>query len=618
MKGKVRKKCSTAYKANVKRNYLSHTLTANTTLPMNHIAHTLLLLLTCSLCYAKQKEPLFPTPFENSGGKASATYAEMISYYEILDAHYPEIKMEQCGRADGGYPLHVVYYSADQNFNARKWQTEQKIIILINNAIHAGEPDGVDASMMLLRDVATGVTKVPNNVVLAIIPAFNVGGVLNRGKYSRANQNGPIAYGFRGNAQNLDLNRDFMKCDAIETRSLQRLFQKLDADIFIDNHVSDGADYQHVMTLLPTQHDKLGGQCGQYMYTQLTPKIYSEMKKVGYDLVPYVNNFDNTPEKGWTAFNEPPRFASGYAALFQCLAYVVETHMLKPYKQRVMATKAIMEQIINIAGREQATIKKVRADDRAQLTKQEKFALEWKTDSSQYDEVTYKGYSSAYKKSDVSGLPRLFYDRNKPFSRKVPYYDHFKETLQVTAPEAYIVPRGWNSVIQRLEQNKVKLDRFETDTTLLVTAYHLDNYETVSRPYEKHYLHKNIKVTGTATAIRFKKGDVLISVNQRAKRYLIEALEPTAPDGFFAWNYFDGILSQKEYFGDYAFEDLAKEIVDNDPTLKKDLRNKQQTDTAFAKNGAAQLDFIYRRSAYMEPGYLRYPVFRLEALPTTK
>ncbi|PQJ10933.1 hypothetical protein CJD36_013260 [Flavipsychrobacter stenotrophus] len=575
------------------------------------ISFVLVALLLSSQVFAKQNRIVLKTPFEESDGKESATWSEAIDFYKKLDACSEQISMEIAGKTDGGYPLHVVYYAVDGDFNKAHWHRDGKVIILINNGIHAGEPDGVDASMMMMRDVANGYF-IPGNVILAVIPVYNVGGFLNRGSYSRASQNGPASYGFRGNAQNLDLNRDFIKCDAAETRSLEKLFTLLDPDIFIDNHVSDGADYQHVMTLLPTQHDKLGGKTGEFMYKTFTPLIYKDMKTAGYDLVPYVNDFDNTPMNGWREFIEPPRFASGYAALFQTIAYVPETHMLKPFKERVLATYDLMRRMSWEAGENASKIKAVRAADRTELAVQKEFPLDWKVDTSRSDKVTFKGYMAGHKTSEVSGQPRLYYDRNKPFTKQVPFYDHFIASKTVTAPKAYIIPRAWTPVISRLKRNGVEMSKLLSDTTITVTAYHIDNYETGPKPYEKHYLHKNIQVTPSTVKMKLSKGDYLIKLNQPAKRYIIETLEPSAPDGFFAWNFFDGILQQKEYFSDYVFEDRAAEMLKEDANLKRLLDEKRLQDTAFAKNGAAQLDFVYRHSQYMEPGYMRYPVYRIE------
>lgn len=557
-------------------------------------------------------DTLLLTPFERSQGKETATYAELTEFYKRLGGMFGTISIGEMGPADNGYPLRYVAYTNDGKFEKEDIKSSGKLVILINNAIHPGEPDGVDACMMLLRDAAKGKIKVPDNVLLLVVPVFNIGGMLNRNSNSRANQLGPESYGFRGNARNLDLNRDFIKCDAAETMGLEDLFTRMNPDIFLDNHVSDGADYQHVMTLLATQHDKLGGETGAFMYQTMTPLIYKDMKQRGYDLVPYVNDFSNTPDKGWHEFHESPRFSSGYAALFQTIAYVPEAHMLKPFNERVKATYALMLSIIKTGSENIATIKTVRANDRKNLLTKKEFALDWRVDTLQCDTVTFMGYESGYKTSEVSGLPRLYYDRKKPFTRKIPFYDHYVPTSTVTAPRAYIIPKAWTPVIINFRTNGVKMQRMNFDSTMEVTAYRIDNYETTKQPYERHYLHYNVHATPYKTSIRFSQGDYIVWLAQPAKRYIIETLEPTAPDAFFAWNYFDGILQQKEYYSAYVFEDLAAEILKKDPALKAQLEEKRKADPEFAKDGHAQLDFVYKHSPYFEQEYKRYPVFRLE------
>jgi hypothetical protein len=557
----------------------------------------------------------FITPFESSDSLESATYFQAVSFYEKLDKQYKTIAIEyDLGPTDADYPLSVVYYDGDEPeiLSPAEWKKKGKTIILINNGIHPGEPDGIDACMMLMRDAATGKINIPKNIVIAVIPVFNIGGCLNRNSYSRANQNGPKEYGFRGNSQNLDLNRDFMKLDAEETRTLVRFMRWLDPDIFIDNHVSDGADYQHVMTLLATQHNKLGGETGSYMNNTFVPMIYADMKKRGYDLVPYVNDFSSTPDHGWREFYEPPRFGSGYVALWQTMAFVPETHMLKPFRQRVSATYQLMLSFISTAALHADDIKTARNNDREKLLQKKEFTLDWKVDTTRSTPVTFKGYEAEYRPSKVSGQPRLFYDHNKPFTKQVPFYNYYVASKKITAPKAYVIPQGWSDVIERLECNGVYMYRLRSDSTMTLTTYRITKYETVPAPYEKHYLHRNINVTVQNEKVKLLKGDYIIPVNQPAKRYLIEALEPTAPDAFLAWNFFDGILQQKEYFSDYVFEDTAASILQRDNSLKLLLDNKSKADSSFQKNGAAQLDFIYRHSPYYEPSNMRYPVFRID------
>jgi hypothetical protein len=554
----------------------------------------------------------FTTPFERSKGMQTATFFEAIDFYKRLADKYHSLSVIDIGISDIGYPLRAVMYTKDGDTKKEDWKREGRLIMLINNDIHPGEPDGVDACMMLLRNAATGKIDVPKNIVLVVIPVYNIGGALNRNSTSRMNQNGPESFGFRGNAKNLDLNRDFIKCDAAETIGFEDLFTKLNPDIFIDNHVSDGADYQHVMTLLASQHDKLGGECGAYMYNTLTPLIYKDMKTKGYDLVPYVNDFSTSPDNGWREFFESPRFSSGYASLFSTLSYVPETHMLKPFKDRVNATYALMQTLIKLGSEHANEIKQVRANDRNALKEKTEFALDWKVDTTRCDSILFRGYEATYITSKVSGLPRLYYDHSKPYTRNVAFYDHYVPSKKITAPVAYIIPKAWVAVISRLRGNGVHMERFDRDTDMNVTAYHIDNYETLPHPYESHYLHKNVQVTAAAINLRVTEGDYFIPLNQPAKRYLVETLEPTGPDAFLAWNFFDGILQQKEYFSDYVFEDRAAQMLEKDPALKAMLEDKRKQDTTFAKNADAQLDFVYRHSAYMEPEYMRYPVYRVE------
>lgn len=553
------------------------------------------------------------TVFEQSNGQKTATYQQTIAFYKILATKYNTVKLSEVGETDTEYPLHFVMYSKNEKWTLAKRATSDKIVILINNGIHPGEPDGIDASMMLIRDAASGKIKVPDNVVLVVVPVFNIGGALNRNSFSRANQNGPESYGFRGNAQNLDLNRDFMKMDAMETQTLVKMFHMIDPDIFLDNHVSNGADYQHVMTLLSTQHNKLGGTMGTYLNSTFEPLIYSDMKKRGYDLVPYVNVWGKTPDSGWQAFIEPPRFASGWAALFQTYAFVAETHMLKPFKDRVLATYALMQSMIDIASKNAAEIKKTRREDRDQSIRSKSMVIDWQHDSTKSTMINFLGYEGAYKDSRISGKPRLYYDRTKPYVKQVPFYNYYLPKTTVTAPKAYIIKQGWgNSVVAKMRLNGVTVARVPKDTTMELTVYRIQDMNTTSYPYEGHYLHSNISVKKEVKKVKVMKGDYIIKTAQAAKRYIVESLEPQAPDAFLAWGFFDAVLQQKEHYSAYVFEDLGYQLLQDNEVLYNKYTERMKTDTAFANSGEAQLDFIYKNSPYYEQSHKTYPVYRVE------
>ncbi|HET6721741.1 MAG TPA: M14 family zinc carboxypeptidase, partial [Chitinophagaceae bacterium] len=215
------------------------------------------------------------TVFEKSGGTKTPTYFEAIDWWQKLDARSGKIKMLTRGMTDAGYPLHLIIAANNGDYNFDNIRKNNKRVILINNGIHPGEPDGIDATMLLARDIVTNKIKLPDNVVLAIIPVYNIGGCLNRSANYRVDQNGPEEFGSRGNSQNLDLNRDFIKCDSKDAKAFAEIFHLTDPDVFLDNHVSNGADYQHVMTLICTQHNKLGGALGQYLNKTFEPGLYS-------------------------------------------------------------------------------------------------------------------------------------------------------------------------------------------------------------------------------------------------------------------------------------------------------------------------------------------------------
>lgn len=551
------------------------------------------------------------TKFERSGGKETPTYFEIIDWWQKLDAQSGKVKMLTMGMTDAGYPLHLVVVSNNGDYNFDNIRKNNKRVILINNGIHPGEPDGVDASMLLARDIVINKYKIDDNVVLAFIPIYNIGGCLNRSSNYRVDQNGPEEFGFRGNSQNLDLNRDFIKSDSKDARAFAEIFHLADPDVFVDNHVSDGADYQHVMTLLTTQHNKLGGVMGEYLDKEFEPALYTSMKQKGYDLIPYVNSFGDTPESGWPEYYDGPRYGSGYAALWHTFSFVPETHMLKPYDQRVKSTYALMQSFIEFTSKNSRTIKNLRDQTKRSMQSAIEFPVSWVLDRSKFKEVIYKGYEAGRKPSEVSGLPRLYYDRNKPFEKTIKIFNYFPVKTFIKKPVAYIIPQGWWKVIDLLKINKVQMSQLKKDTLVEVEVYRIDDYKTLPRQYEMHHLNSEVKISASMQKILFRKGDWYIPMNQTANRFLIETLEPQAEDSYFAWNYFDAILGQKEGYSGYAFEDIAAEYLKTNADVKLKLDQRKATDTAFANNGRAQLNYVYQNSPWFEPAYMRYPVYRI-------
>ncbi|MDP2686609.1 MAG: M14 family metallopeptidase [Aequorivita sp.] len=556
----------------------------------------------------------FTLAFEESKGMQTGTYLQTIEFYTALAKKYPAISLFEMGQTDSGFPLHLVVFdpqNKSQQKTTEAFSKNGKNLLLINNGIHPGEPDGIDATMLLFRDFAENKIPLPKNTIVAAIPIYNIGGALNRNSTSRTNQNGPEEYGFRGNARNYDLNRDFIKTDTKNARAFAEIFHWLNPDLFIDNHVSNGADYQYVLTHLFTQHNKLGGELGTYLHTSLMPQLEDSLHQKKWDITPYVNVFNQVPEMGFTQFMDSPRYSSGYTTLFNTLGLIVETHMLKPYKQRVEGTYELMKTFISIAENNATQIKNMRKNAVEKYKVGSYYPISWELDSAKNSTLKFKGFEGKMLPSNITGADRLKYFRDKPFTKVVTYYNYFKPTDSVTIPSAYIVPKGYWNVIELLKLNNIKFEEIKNDSTISAEVYRIKNYETVKNPFEGHYLHYKTEVTKSTENVSVKKGDILIKTQQPGVRYLLETLEPSATDSFFNWNFFDAILQQKEGFSPYVWEDMAENFLNENPEIKKEFETKKSTEPDFSKNWYAQLDWIHKQSPYYEKSHLLYPIVRV-------
>ncbi|MBK6449673.1 M14 family zinc carboxypeptidase [Candidatus Brachybacter algidus] len=561
------------------------------------------------------QESFTPYPFKKEvEANRSVTYAKAIELYKAMAAKDKRIQVNEVGMTDVGIPLHEVIVDINSDFNPGDARRRKKNVLFINNGIHPGEPDGIDATLWLVQDILTDPKKAAllERLVLVIIPVYNIDGALVRNSSLRASQNGPAEYGFRGNGQNLDLNRDFIKCDTKNAMSFSELYTKWDPEIFIDNHVSNGADYTYTMTMLASHPDKLGYGQAAFLRTQMLTDLYKRMDIKSFPMCPYVNVWGTTPDKGLPGFIDSPRYASGYGSLFQSFCFVPETHMLKLYDQRVKATYAFMMSMIEYNAENYVSIKIERAKAIRDMKAAQKIPVAWEMDKIKNDTFNFKGYDYAYVKSEVSGLPRLKYFRDKPVTWKVPYYGYANATTMVDVPTSYILPQAYYKVVERMKMNGVKMVKIGQDTVIKGQAYKIIKTESIKNPYESHFGHYNTQVEPIEVTKQFLKGDYIIPTDQRAKRYIVETLEPQATDSYFNWNFFDGILNRKEGFSDYVFEDEAAELLKKDPPLRTALDKAIEADPALKTNAFGQLNFIYERSKYGEPWANVYPVVKVK------
>lgn len=574
---------------------------------MKYCAFFLFFLLKTSFQILAQK-----TPFELGNGNQTTTYQECIKYYKDLASKHKEISLVESGLTDIGLPLHTVIVDKNGFTSPEKIKATGRLILFVNNGIHPGEPEGIDASMMLARDLVqkTNLRNLLNQVSVVIIPVYNVDGMQRRGKPTRANQNGPEAYGFRGNAQNRDLNRDFIKLDTENAKSFARIFTSWQPNILIDTHTSNGADYQYVITYIETQKDKLTPELAKITTKLFTPELLKHLSEKGFPMVPYVNSDDEFPDNGILGFLESPRYATGYAALFNTIGYTIETHMLKAYTPRVWATYHFLEGAIQIMHQNSEQLKLVKLEAEEAMQKSKSFTFNHKLDKTKADSIWFKGYAFEYKTSEVTGKERLFYNTEKPFEKNIAFFNNYQASDSAIISAFYYLPAAYKEVAKMLQLNGIKVDTFKKETKMQVELQTITNYQTSTRAYEGHYLHYNT-ITKTDTAeILFFPGDFLIASNQFGRNFLAYVLEPRAQDSYFNWNFFDGILQQKEYFSAYIFEDYAAEMLKNNPSLKKEFENKKLTDQSFKDSPEKQLDWLYKKSPFYEGSVNIYPVYK--------
>lgn len=544
-------------------------------------------------------------------GDTSPSYPELVAYLKKLDKENKEIKLFNMGLSDYGLPIYVVIINADSDSTKTFEKARNGTTILINNAIHPGEPDGINASLIWIDEWIKQGKPCKSFPMVAIIPAYNVGGMMQRSSTSRANQNGPEEYGFRGNARNLDLNRDFVKMDSENAFTFSRIFHALDPDVFVDNHVSNGADYQYSLTYISSMRERLAPSMNELTYNLCIPSLEKELGNRKVDLFPYVELKGETPESGIIAFNDLPRYAMGYASLFHSLSFTVETHMLKPFKERVQVTYDFLDVLVKWTTESSTEIEKSRREafDWSNLQKVYSYNHEL---TEEKDSVMFKGYEFSKPIDPITNLPRLLYDRSKPFNKYIPHFRKYKPMNKYAIPRYFVVGGQEKETITRLRSNNIEFYTVKSDSVLKASSYRINSYKSLTKPYEGHFKHNSILFDKFEVNLSLKPGDILIPTKQRSRNFILAALIPDAEDSFFSWNFYDSYLQQKEYFSSYVFIDQVKFMLDSNPKLKLDFEKMKKESESFRNSEWEQLYFIYKNSPYFEKSFMVLPIHSID------
>ncbi len=589
---------------------------------LRHVLLSVVLGVAAMSAHAADANSNWITPAEAAHFRTTPSYADTLAYLERLQRAAPGvIRLATFGTTPEGRPMTVVIASGDGTFDPADARKAGKPVVLLQAGIHPGEIEGKDAGLMLLRDIAiTGkYPHVLDHLVLVYIPVFSVDGHENASPYHRINQNGPDSMGFRGQSQYLNLNRDYVKADAPEMLAWLRLWQRWLPDFLIDVHTTDGADYQYDLTWYTEDPHKLDPAVSAWQHDAIVNHAIPAYEKRGHLASIYLEFKDGRdPRKGIENFGSGPRFSTGYAALQNRPALLIETHMLKPYENRVRATydlvELMLEQIDQHPVALLATTARADADTIARAHHAHaSVPLTFKPDpqSAPYE---LKGYAFTISHSDISNSDWIQYDPSQPKNYSIDNWNGLLPDLSITPPAAYVVPAQWTVIIDKLDAHGIRYSRIDHSLTIHAEGYQLDDPKWASKPFEGHLMLRDFTLHALPRDVPLPAGSVIVPLDQRAANVVIQLLEPQAPDSLLHWSYLNAMFEAKEYGEPRVAEKLAREMLAKNPALHAEFERRLHDDPAFAASSNARLQFFFERSPWYAAQHVgTYPVLRLDA-----
>jgi hypothetical protein len=562
------------------------------------------------------------TPAEKSCYRTTPRYAETMEYVRrIAQAAPHQVKLENFGKTGEGRALVAVVVSRNGVFSPAALHAAKRPVVFIQNAIHAGEMDGKDACLALLRDILITKKQAPliERAVLVIVPIYNADGHEHFGLFNRINQNGPEQMGWRANATQQNLNRDYMKADAPETRGFLREWNRWLPDFFVDDHVTDGADYQYDVTF----SIETDGPAADWVRKTLEPELFQRVTASGHVIAPYLDFVGRTPDTGIANGAATPRFSTGFARQQNRPGMLVEMHMLKDYQTRVTGNYELLRALLEVVNRDAAKLVEAnRRADRETVARGRahngKLALRYEA-TGETEPFAFKAYRWKIEHSGVSGADWVQYT-HEPVTITVPRQTTMKVTAEAKIPAAYIIPAPWTEVIARLELHGLRLKRLAKEWTGEVETYRCVTPQWQAQPFEGHHLAvwRDAEETSPCTPVRMKMsfpaGSVVVPMEQRAARIAMQWLEPQGPDSALQWGLFDSIFEQKEYGEGYVLERLARNRLDADPKLKAEFEQKVAGDARFAASPHERLNWFLQRSPWWDERIGLYPVGKLDSM----
>ncbi|MGE0641062.1 MAG: M14 family metallopeptidase [Thermoanaerobaculia bacterium] len=563
------------------------------------------------------------TPAEVAQFGATPSYAETIAFLRRIEAASPAVKLDFFGESASGRPLPLVVVSTAGAFTAESARARNQPILLVINGIHAGEIDGKDATLLLLRELALGRLPVSvEGMTILFVPIYNVDGHERVSPWNRPNQDGPAAgMGFRTTTDGHDLNRDFVKLETPEARSLVALYNAWQPHLVIDNHVTDGVDLEWVLTWAVPTAPQLPGPVDQWMQAAM-PRMLFELELAGHPTGPYVSLVDPLdPMKGFDSFAAEPRFSTGYFPLRNRPVLLVETHSHKPYRDRVLATRDLMLAAIRELGAHGVELRSaiggaaLATVGRGQGTAPpSEITVTWESDAPGDARVPFVAWSQ--QPSVVSGQPMTVWDGDRVREELVPWYFRLRPAKQLSRPRGYLLEPGWPAIESRIVAHGLRFVRLERELEAEVETTRFDAPRFAASTYQGR-----TRVEATPARARERRslpaGSLWIPADQPDFELAVQLLEPEAPDSVFSWGLVSSIFEGKEYIDLPKLDRLARQQLE-DPAARAEWE-RALTDPLFAADLTARYRWWYRRTPYWDERIGLYPVYRvMERLPALR
>ena len=549
------------------------------------------------------------TPAEASGFSTTPSYEETVRWLRRLVAASSKLQLVSVGESWEGRTIWMVVASADGASTPEELNGGQKPVLLAQAGIHSGEIDGKDAGLMLLRDLAVGeLSSLLDRVSVLFIPILNVDGHERVSPFSRVNQRGPDEMGWRTNARNLNLNRDYVKLDTPEIRAVVHVLDRWRPELYFDLHVTDGVEKQYDITWGYNGSHAHSPAIGRWLEERLDPTLGKDLQDMGHIPGPHVFVFDRTDlTKGILAWEGGPRYSDGYGSSRHVATVLVENHSLKPYKQRVLGTRVLLQSALEVLAEEGEELARAAQTDRNRRWSD--LPVGWERDSEPGAELfEFLAVEQQLTPSSISGGQRIRWT-GKPVSVMVPVYRTTRQIGSVVPPTAYWVPAAWSDVIERLRAHGIEMEILSESRELEVEMYRLGEPEYADEPFEGRL---RVEAEATPGLVRqtFAPGSARVRVDQPLGVLATLLLEPASPDSFFQWGFFSEVFQRTEYAESYVLEPLAEQMLERDPALRLEFDKRLAEDEEFAASSRQRLSWFYERSPLLDTRWRLYPVGR--------